>query len=139
MINVYDYKAPDVVIERSMKELDVDFIGYKIIEKRLFDYFVTIKEYSSFEMIDADADIIWHNYILNTKSYADFCHRYFNMFIHHEPYLVDGVLSEEEIENLALSVVNAVKNYRLNLRLEKFDEGHYLFNENFFNKIRNYI
>jgi hypothetical protein len=32
-----------------------------------------------------DVDEGWHNFILFTKDYAEFCTRYFGHFIHHEP------------------------------------------------------
>lgn len=32
-----------------------------------------------------DIDEVWHAHILHTKLYADFCHKIFNQFMHHDP------------------------------------------------------
>ena len=138
-MNVYNYKAPDVVIKRSMEELNTDYIGYKIIEKRLFDYFITVKRNTHVEMLDKEADIIWHNYILNTRSYREFCSKYFNMFIEHEPYLNDNTLTQDEVLYTAKIIVDSVKDYRKRNYLNEMDEGHYLVDNDFFDKIRKEI
>lgn len=39
-------------------------------------------------------DIGWHTFILYTKSYADFCHRVADRYIHHEPNDVPGAPSD---------------------------------------------
>lgn len=34
-------------------------------------------------------DLMWHIFLLYTKDYAEFCHKYFGVFLHHLPDLVD--------------------------------------------------
>lgn len=42
-------------------------------------------------------DDMWHNFILYTRDYIDFCHRYFGQYIHHEPDIaIDHVPTESE-------------------------------------------
>lgn len=42
-------------------------------------------------------DEMWHNFILYTRDYADFCNNFFGHFIHHEPDLaINSVQSEED-------------------------------------------
>lgn len=33
-----------------------------------------------------DIDDMWHTFILHTQDYADFCHLYFDDFLHHVPH-----------------------------------------------------
>lgn len=37
----------------------------------------------------------WHQFILYTKEYHDFCHRFFGRFIHHLPKTADEVLKSD--------------------------------------------
>ena len=41
-------------------------------------------------------DVAWHHFILFTKDYADFCHRFFGRFIHHSPITTKGRLPPGE-------------------------------------------
>jgi hypothetical protein len=48
---------------------------------RTRDRSVTISMYPEILRIDD----MWHTFILHTRDYAEFCHRYFGHFIHHDP------------------------------------------------------
>lgn len=37
------------------------------------------------------ADIFWHEFILFTAAYADFCQKHFGRFIHHQPHTASGI------------------------------------------------
>lgn len=41
-------------------------------------------------------DEMWHQFILYTRSYSDFCQHYFGQFIHHEPDIALGSAPEEK-------------------------------------------
>ena len=43
-------------------------------------------------------DDMWHIFILHTRDYAEFCHRYFGRFIHHEPLPPDPPRERDESE-----------------------------------------
>lgn len=49
-------------------------------------------------------DNMWHEFILITRDYHDFCHQYFGHFIHHEPNMRETLdYSEDEfVESLSL-------------------------------------
>lgn len=36
---------------------------------------------------ELDEDALWHEHILHTRSYAEYCHRRFGRYIHHRPQL----------------------------------------------------
>lgn len=44
-------------------------------------------------------DKMWHNFILHTRDYVDFCYRYFNDYFHHhvEPAGFEYLLTAEEL------------------------------------------
>ncbi|WP_367608431.1 hypothetical protein [Legionella sp. W05-934-2] len=43
-------------------------------------------------------DEMWHTFILITRDYADFCHRYFGEFMHHVPEVGDEADEEKAID-----------------------------------------
>jgi hypothetical protein len=47
----------------------------------------------------ARLDNLWHCFILHTQDYTDFCHHYFNRYLHHvvEPAGHEHTLSTEEL------------------------------------------
>jgi len=45
-----------------------------------------------------EIDDMWHTFILFTKDYADFCQRYFENFIHHDPTDEENAPSPEQFE-----------------------------------------
>lgn len=59
---------------------DEAFKGYK---KYIQQVITTGK---SVEPESADVDELWHNHILFTRDYLEFCKTYAGYFIHHEPY-----------------------------------------------------
>lgn len=49
-------------------------------------------------------DNMWHEFILLTREYADFCHKHFGRFLHHEPNMRRQLayLETEFVESLQL-------------------------------------
>ncbi len=39
-------------------------------------------------------DLMWHIFLLYTQDYADFCQKYFGVFLHHLPDIVDPEVDE---------------------------------------------
>lgn len=68
----------------------------------------------------ARIDLGWHNFILHTRDYAEFCHSCFGNFIHHEPgsgLIGTGPrLSVEETTELARSVFGDLSENWANVR-----------------------
>lgn len=45
-----------------------------------------------------DIDNMWHNFILYTKDYTEFCHRYFDTYLHHEPDVAERTSGQSNQE-----------------------------------------
>ncbi|MEP1740098.1 MAG: hypothetical protein ABJI60_12475 [Kangiellaceae bacterium] len=57
-------------------------------------------------------DTMWHNFILFTKDYTDFCHHYFGSYIHHVPTVKPKQSSsgtEKSIEQIEQQIVNTLR------------------------------
>lgn len=57
-------------------------------------------------------DQIWHVFLLYTKDYMDFCHKYFQEYIHHLPDIVPNMKHDEEKFEINL---NRFLNYNYDL------------------------
>lgn len=93
LLNIIDYEFPTVVKERTKEELKISDSILELVEISLKDYFYILKnektyvnKNSTVEMLDFAVDVLWHNFILDTKSYSEFCNKYIGFFIHHIPY-----------------------------------------------------
>lgn len=43
-----------------------------------------------------ETDNMWHNFILYTKDYTEFCRRYFGEYLHHQPDIADSMSQAED-------------------------------------------
>ena len=82
--DVSEYKNPEVVLR--IKERS------RCSRKRAEELFEEMKQYlasaqarSGRKSPSKSVDIAWHEFILFTHEYADFCHQYFGCFVHHVP------------------------------------------------------
>lgn len=137
--NIYTYRMPEVVIKRSLKELNNTRTWYEklfnlneyteedyiIIESRLFDYFVVAAAEPT-EMMDEEADIIWHNFLLDTKSYQQFCEEYVGRFIHHIPYVEKNHVQNTFVDEITKNMVHTINAYRQEHNLLPLNVGPYL-------------
>ncbi|MFT5234867.1 MAG: hypothetical protein ACI8SK_000512 [Shewanella sp.] len=49
-------------------------------------------------------DEMWHNFMLFTRDYGQFCNDFFGGYIHHSPMTADGIATvESELDGLSLS------------------------------------
>lgn len=46
-----------------------------------------------------EIDEMWHEFILFTQDYTDFCHQYFGSYLHHLPNIFDNMPRSREEEN----------------------------------------
>jgi len=137
--NIYTFEMPAVVVKRTKEKLEIDNdTDYKIVEKRLFDFFVAAAK-EPLDMLDKEADELWHVFLLATKDYREFCNKYLGKFIEHYPYESDKPLSDSEVEDLATKIVNYVILYREENDLIELTDGHYRYDNKLFNQIRNKI
>ena len=102
--SVLGYKHPDLLNRFGDKYLLTDDECEEIFrELKLWLYLVGTRTsdtpplviLSSMEVVDN----IWHEFLLYTTDYANFCHTYFGHFIHHEPTRVaDRLKLQQERE-----------------------------------------
>ena len=123
--DISEYKFPEVVLKRAKEELKCGDEEIEIVSVSLLTYFSFLKKIGDyptgpFEMIDKSADILWHNFLLDTREYMKFCSEYVGRYIHHTPYIEDKRLSEEEILSIKMKYKNELNgDPGLNQRAEK--------------------
>ena len=94
--DIYSFKFPDVVIKRTKEELSINDNQMKLVELDLFDYMSVVKKHSIVEMTNHYTDVLWHNFILDTENYLDFCINYIGFFVHHKPFIDKKNLTTKE-------------------------------------------
>lgn len=97
---IHTFKFPENVLKKTQQELNLktDELNSVIID--FFDYMMVVKRYENIEMVSVTTDTLWHNLILDTKAYMDFCLNYVGWFVHHNPHMVKKGLTESEIRDL---------------------------------------
>jgi len=80
----------DNVVSSFRDSFDIDEESAKdiFIEMLRFLWFCDLRGSREFATIDHPIVIIdemWHQFILTTRDYTDFCNRYFGKYIHHGP------------------------------------------------------
>lgn len=108
--DIYSFKFPDVVVKRTKEELSINDNQMKLVQLDLLDYMAVVKRQSQVEMINHYTDVLWHNFILDTENYLDFCINYIGFFVHHKPFLDKKTLSNKEQENLYLKYKFTINN-----------------------------
>ena len=106
-----EYIFPEVVLKRTKEELNLNDKELNLIKLDFFDYMLVIKEYGKeIDMLNKQTDVLWHNLILDTRSYIDFCINHMGRFIHHKPFLNDKVLTKDEKIQLYKKYSYAIEN-----------------------------
>lgn len=106
-----EYVFPEVVLKRTKEELNLNDKELNLVKLDFFDYMLVIKEYSKeIDMLNKQTDVLWHNLILDTRSYIDFCINHMGRFIHHKPFLNDKVLTKDEKIQLYKKYSYAIEN-----------------------------
>lgn len=111
-----DYTFPEVVVKRTRSELDITNAEMELIEVSLKDFFYAVKAGEQVEMTNSKVDALWHNFILDTVSYREFCEGYIGFFIDHNPYTImrelDASETKANIEKIQKSATPAWKTKR---------------------------
>lgn len=79
-------EEPLVLVKEKIRE-KYNFTQQKTNEARLaFLRFISLTAYYKGGVVPIPlADVFWHEFILFTSDYAEFCARHFGRFIHHQP------------------------------------------------------
>lgn len=91
----YEYQFPPSVLERWKANYPLlNEQHFALAQKALLQFFEFIyyKNINSVNqnkqaavMVSEIADQLWHEFILNTQDYSDFCEKTFGKYIHHKP------------------------------------------------------
>lgn len=99
-----EYKIPEAIYNKTKKQLNLSANDMNYLILDFFDFMQVLKENQGFpiDMINEKTDVLWHNLILDTKEYLDFCINYIGFFIHHTPFEEKKGLKEDDLRLLAL-------------------------------------
>lgn len=83
----YNYQFPEIVLKRwKAKYPNLSDVEYDLAQKSLLQFFeVLFNNKTSVAMVSEIADELWHEFILHTKAYCEFCEKTFGKYIHHNP------------------------------------------------------
>ena len=112
----------------------VDFFNLKIFRDKYIEKGVVRGEFK-LEMISESVDLIWHEFILNTKEYAEFNKKFFRSFLNHIPH-VD--ITENERNKNEKEMIDLVK-YAIIKGVIKSDTKLLYADEEVLNKKKNKI
>lgn len=82
--NVMSYPMAHI-IKRCQKDFGYTDQDMVILEKELKRFLIMTTTNSYLGMYSKDVDNLWHTFILFTKEYSEFGHKFAGKFIHHEP------------------------------------------------------
>ena len=104
------FKANNPKDEQQAEQLFTDMLRYLwLCEKHSYDI-ANDPNNSALQFIPVmheemrTIDNMWHEFILITRDYHDFCHHYFGHFLHHEPNMRESLAYSETqlVESLSL-------------------------------------
>lgn len=93
-----DYEFPEVVLKRTQDELNINDKQLTLITVSLKDFFYAIKAGYHMDLTNKHVDVLWHNFILDTKSYRLFCDDYIGFFIEHIPFLNEQYIGSYQLD-----------------------------------------
>lgn len=116
---IYEFKLPEVVLKRTKEELNVSDNELELIIIDFFDYMYAVKKYKNIDMISKTTDVLWHNFILYTEKYLDFCLNYVGFFVHHNPYIDDKFINKQEKNEILTKYKNSISSNYSDYRYTK--------------------
>lgn len=83
----YNYQFPEIVLKRwKAKYPHLSEAEYQLAQKSLLQFFEALfNNKTSVAMVSEVADELWHEFILHTRAYCEFCEKIFGKYIHHNP------------------------------------------------------
>lgn len=79
-----NYKNAPVVL-RFANRHEVSLERAQELFEKMKQFLANYMENPQADSPSREIDEIWHMFILHTKDYAEFCSKYFGMFLHHLP------------------------------------------------------
>lgn len=122
MTYLKNYKIPVVVKNKFMKENKIEEKDYVLVEKALKQFFAMFflashKKHTkndNFLMTSKVVDELWHEFVLDTRSYHDFCNKTFGKYLHHAPAGTSSSSKEKEALKHTYKTSKVLKEYDLN-------------------------
>jgi hypothetical protein len=115
---ILNYEFPSVVIERTKKALGKDDISSEARKLKIFfilnAYYIFKGEKDNIliEMDNHNVDEYWHNFILDTKAYNEFCMEAFGRALDHIPYGEIKEISTQDQKDLMSTYVKVFADIR---------------------------
>lgn len=92
-LNLYNVSIEDAreLFEETKKWLYAVAVNRELYKKGEIDFIIGVND----DLLILDE--MWHNFILFTKDYNDFCNKYFGFFINHQP-MTENETARENID-----------------------------------------
>lgn len=122
MIYLKNYTIPHIVKNKFIKENNIKEEDYLLVEKALKQFFAMflLASYKrhvkndNFLMTSKVVDELWHEFVLDTRSYHDFCNKTFGKYLHHAPAGTSSSNKEKEALKNTYKTSKVLKEYDLN-------------------------
>lgn len=87
--NLYDYKFPELLKQRYMKERGKSEADFELVQLALKDWFSIFAGSTSrtdfYDFPSKEVDELWHMFIIFTADYRMFCQKFLGQFLDHVP------------------------------------------------------
>ena len=118
-----------VTHELKQKYPDMNPKYYKLALDATEQYFQLHKKYSKkfLYMPSEVADLVWHNFILHTREYMNYCDKEFGTYFHHSPFEIKPKTNKEKTharEQLMGLYMLACQHQEINLSKVFLDKDH---------------
>lgn len=81
---IEDSYIPAIALRNAAEQLNITVDEMQTYVPELLSFLVLASEQPT-PMLSNKVDTLWHQFILCTKDYLNFCYKYFGKFIHHTP------------------------------------------------------
>ena len=112
-----DSYLPAVAVRKAAEQLNITEDEMQTYVPELLSYLLMASEQPT-PMLSNKVDTLWHQFILCTKDYLNFCFKYFGKFIHHTPNLDDVPITAGEKRRFKKSCLSIVSKLPPERRLQ---------------------
>lgn len=86
LCDIHLYVFPNVVLTKTKEQLNCTDKELELIKLDFFDFMYTVKKHKKVDNCSKTTNVLWHNLILNTKDYMEFCSTFVGFFVHYDAY-----------------------------------------------------
>jgi hypothetical protein len=125
-LNAWEFDAaytPEVLLKYP--HLNAADVAEAFKQLRLYFFICWKYEDKLIPMPSRLVDLCWHIFILDTRSYIQFCTRVFDRYVHHEPpLLVSATVQTEAIDIFTQTNVSTPENSSIETQESKLEKAH---------------